>query len=373
VNVVGRLASLGLYLSLVVPSFSLLDKYTGLAGVIVHGTFVAAVIWFLRRTGLRSLNEGRAAMFAVAAWFAICGVFWVTFPVADGRVFGPGSDTDEAYDFAVREMLDGNYPYYVETYLANSVHHLPGALLLATPFVLLGTSAYQNLFWLPLFFVVAQRELRDGREALMLWLLVLLLCPAVMHSVVTGTDGVMNGLSVLVGMWAVARSHRSWTRLAASVLLALAVSNRPNFALALPPMFALLVAASGWATAFRWAAGTILLLAAINLPFYLHDPARFAPLEGLNRVTRFEPILPYAGYVLPGLATSLTVVLSTRVRTFMAAVAVVAFIQALFVVSGIALSSAQAGTLNLGYAGYGTFFVFSGTLASWYYRKAQGE
>jgi hypothetical protein len=262
-------------------------------------------------------------------------------------------------------MLDGNYPYYVETYLWNSVHHLPGALFLATPFVLLGTSAYQNLFWLPLFFVLARRELRDGGDALTLWLLVLLLCPAVMHSIVTGTDGVMNGLSVLVGMWAVARSRGPWTLVCASTLLALAISNRLNFALALPPMFALLAAASGRATALRWAAGTILLLAAINLPFYLHDPARFAPLEGLNRVTRFGPILPYAGYVLPGLATLLTVALSTRVRTFIAAVGVVAFVQALLVVSGIVLSSVQAGTVDFGYAGYGTFFVCSGSLASW--------
>jgi hypothetical protein len=303
----------------------------------------------------------------------VCAIFAVGFPVANSGLYGPGSDTDEAYDFAVREMLDGNYPYYAATYLGNAVHHLPGALVLATPFVLLGTSALQNLAWLPLFYVVARRELRNGWEALLLWLLVLLFCPAVIHGVVTGTDGGNNGLAVMVGMWAVVRSRGPWLHAAATVLFALALSNRVNFILALPPAFAALAAAAGRAAAVRWLAATVALLAAINLPFYFRDPARFAPFEGFDRITVLDLVVPYARYWLPALAALGTLVLSFYVRSFMSAAAVVSVVQAFLVTVSSVLWSIYMGHFDLGYAGYGTFFVFSGALSSWFYLEHYGE
>ena len=369
-----RLAWLGLYLSLVLPSVAQVAKYAGLAGIVLHAALVAAVLGALPRlVSFRRISERTASAMAVAVWVLVCVLFAVGFPIANSGLYGPGSDTDEAYDFAVREMLAGNYPYYVETYLWNAVHHLPGALILAAPFVLLGTSALQNLAWLPLFYLVARRELKSSGEALVLWVAVLVLCPAVIHGIVTGTDGGNNGLAVLVGMWAVIRSRGPWLRAAATVLFALALSNRVNFILAVPPVFAVLAAASGRAAALRWVTATVALLAVINLPFYFRDPDRFTPFEGFNRVTRLDMVIPYARYWVPGLAILSTLALSFRVRTFMSAVALVSAVQAFLVTSGAVIWSVDTGRLDLAYAGYGTFFVFSGTLAAWLYLKHYGE
>ena len=70
--------------------------------------------------------------------------------------------------------------------------------MLAAPFVLLGTSALQNLFWLPLFFVAIRKE-ANSRTALQL-ALVLVLSPGVMHEVVTGTGYASNTIYVLLGL-----------------------------------------------------------------------------------------------------------------------------------------------------------------------------
>src|SRR5437773_2523642 len=79
--------------------------------------------------------------------------------------------------------------YSRTTYLGNVLHQLPGAFVLAIPFVALGTSALQNLCWLPLFFLAVSKD-ANSRTALELALLVLVLSPEVIHEVVTGTGHV---------------------------------------------------------------------------------------------------------------------------------------------------------------------------------------
>jgi hypothetical protein len=57
---------------------------------------------------------------------------------------------------------------------------LPGALLLAVPFVLLGNSAHQNLFWLFAFLFSLNSYLKDRRLALLLLWVILALAPVVL-------------------------------------------------------------------------------------------------------------------------------------------------------------------------------------------------
>ncbi len=357
-----RLAPAALYASLVIPSLAQVHKYSGAWGL---GAYALASALALRWWPRPDVDRRTARRRALAASLVVAVLFFVAFPIANSGRFGPGSDTDEAYDLAVDALLTGRYPYEVETSLGNRVHHLPGALLLATPFVLLGSSAYQSLFWLPLFFVVARRELADEGEALALYLAVLVLSPVVLQQVVTGNDGVANGLSVLVTTWWVARSRSARARVVATAFLVLAVSNRPNFVLALLPLGMFLGTRDGWRSACVWAAGVGLGLAALNLPFLLYDPPAFAPLEGANRVSRFQDLLPYSGVVLPLAGGAMAAALSVRVRTLRGVFAVAAATQAFFVMAGLGLSSLQAGRLDLSYAGYGTFFLFFGALAAW--------
>ena len=59
-----------------------------------------------------------------------------------------GTDRDDALIILVRECLAGHYPYYSTTPGGNPLTPMPGAGLLAAPFVITGQIALQNLFWL---------------------------------------------------------------------------------------------------------------------------------------------------------------------------------------------------------------------------------
>ena len=96
--------------------------------------------------------------------------------------------------------MNGNYPYYVRTYLGQPPIPMPGAILLALPFVALGYSAYQNLFWLAVLFIVTWSYIGDRLSALGMVLMILALSAIVWHSVVTGIDRLSNGIYVLVAM-----------------------------------------------------------------------------------------------------------------------------------------------------------------------------
>ena len=86
--------------------------------------------------------------------------FGVIYPIANRGVSG-GSDRDEALNIAAAALWRGENPYYQRTYLGNVVSPLPGAILLAEPFVAIGNSAYGNLFWLALALVVPQGGRRE--------------------------------------------------------------------------------------------------------------------------------------------------------------------------------------------------------------------
>src|SRR4029077_7646420 len=129
----------------------------------------------------------------------------LVYPLANTHTPGAGSDDDDALNAATMRLLEGGSPYESRTYLGNAVHHLPGAFVLAAPFVLLGTSALQNLFWLAAFFLVVVRE-RGARTALRLAWLILALSPVVMQELVTGTGYLSNAVSVLLGLWWLVRT-----------------------------------------------------------------------------------------------------------------------------------------------------------------------
>ena len=142
-----------LWLALVIPSLDQVHKYAGWLGVAAYLAVTASAVALvprLRALVLR-LTERQSAWLGAATLLAVTLALVALYPVAQSLAIGPGSDSDDAHNVAVREMLHGRYPYYARTYLGNAVHDLPGFLLLSVPFVLLGNSAYANLFWLGAF------------------------------------------------------------------------------------------------------------------------------------------------------------------------------------------------------------------------------
>src|SRR5208337_1689916 len=230
----------GLACCLVIPSLLQVQRYCGNAGGMRNLLAAPSILWigykhvFLRL--LPKINERDAFWLAVGTLIAVLVVFVCLYPVAKAGIVGRGSDADNALNIATRALLKGRYPYYQSTYLGNPISPLPGSLLLAVPFVLLGNSAYQNLFWIAAFFVMAREWLASGRLALLLLWTILALSPVVWWELVTGGDILSNSIYVLVLLLVLVRSipNPNLTALSKTplaMLFGIGISSRANFAL----------------------------------------------------------------------------------------------------------------------------------------------
>ncbi|MCA1701797.1 MAG: hypothetical protein LC808_00410, partial [Actinobacteria bacterium] len=141
--------------ALLVPSLDVVEESGGAAGVLIYGLVVGLSGYLLLRTSILERFSDRVLL-ACAGLFlvAVTAIFVLGYPEANVHVLGAGSDRDDGLNQSAREILRLSYPYTERTYLGNEITSLPGAILVSTPFVVLGSSAYQNLFWLFVFVVV---------------------------------------------------------------------------------------------------------------------------------------------------------------------------------------------------------------------------
>jgi hypothetical protein len=367
----------GLGSCLILPSCGIVQKYFGNLALVFYLIAAPTFLWisyrFLSGPFLSRLSESHALYLTVATFVALGVMFAYVYPKANTQIMGHGSDADDALNLAAHELLNGRYPFYVETYLHNPIGILPGAVLLALPFVLLGGSASQNLFWLAAFFFSLSRTISSWRLSLMhLWTL-LIFSPVVMHQLVTGTDEVANSIYVLLFMlllvrWTASTDAPVWKKVLAAVLLGIALSSRANFVLVLPQFVSELTRRANWQVAAKYLAIVCAALLAVTLPFWLYDPERFSPLYNqANKVAAFHTLLPHAGFVIPVLGSFLALALAVqslrrRRPTWLRDCAIV---QAFFVFCVVTLSIARRGTFSLILIGYGVFFLFFGVYACW--------
>jgi len=111
----------------------------------------------------------------------------------------------------------------------------------------------------------------------------------------------------------------------------------------------------------------VALLALINVPFWLHDPGGFSPPEGVNRVTRFNDLLPFAGVLLPALAAGIAIAMGIprRAGSFIGLAGASGAYEAFLVTRGLVLASLIAGKFDSSYAYYGRYFLFVCSFACW--------
>ncbi len=347
-------ATVCLWLSLVFPSSFVVHKYLGWEGAAAYAIVVAMAVALMPRLP-EGLSDRNLFWQALATFLVIVVVFFVIYPIVNTHAPGSGSDDDDSINVGATALLTGHSPYARTSYLGNVLHHFPGTFVLAVPFVLLGTSALQNLFWLPLFFLAVREEARDGRTALQLAWLVLAFSPAVIHEVVTGTGYVSNTIYVLLGLWWLVRTkHRDIAALA----WGLALASRANFLFLAPLAFGWLWHHAGWRIALRATALTCVTAACLTVPFYLHDPRTFGPLDAANRLLVFNELFPHLGVALMALMAALAIGLSFTPMDAAALFRNCALVQAFPVVTGVVLSTLQEGHLNLWYARYGSFFAW---------------
>ncbi len=346
-------ANAGLWFALVFPSSFVVDKYLGWECTIAYAIIVALIVALKPQRAQRP-TERNLLRLTLLTLLLVAAAFLVIYPLVNTHIPGAGSDDDDALNQGARALLAGRFPYSERTYLGNVLHHLPGAFVLALPFVLLGTSALQNLFWLPLFFLTVRAE-TNGRTALHLACLVLVVSPAVMHEVVTGTGYVSNAIYVLLGLWWLARApHRD----VAAVAWGLTLASRANFLFLVPLAFGYLRQHAGLRPALRATAFTCATAACLTVPFYLHDRGNFGPLEAANRLLVFSQLLPHLGMVLMVLMAAFAIALSFAKMDAAALFRNCALVQAFPVVTSVALATVQNHRLDLSYARYGAFFAW---------------
>lgn len=364
----------GLAASILFPSAWVVQKFLGNIALAIY---VLAGLWFFlagyRMVLVPLLTFGQERFFtflAIATLVLLIGIFAVVYPLADAGIVGGGTDRDEALNIAVTEVLNGRYPYYQRTYLHGQITPFPGAFVLAMPFVLLGNSALQNIFWLSWFVLAMKHYFRSGISALLLLWLVCLLSPIVMNGFVTGGDLIANNLYVLLALYYVLRyaseGQYTWKTSASALFLGVSLASRGNFFLLLPLVFSFLVQHSGWKRALLTTALVCATSAAVILPFYFYDPAHFSPLQAANKLSFFDFILPHAGMIIPlvggcvacGLAFQR---MDTSLQTFWRNCALVQAVPSVSIAILAGLPSGQIAQFGW----YGMNFLFFGAIACW--------
>lgn len=365
------------------PSLGIVQKYFRTRGALIYVAIgLLLLLAALRRTArvhslIDALDRRWAWRLAAVLFLVLVVAFAVLYPlsnsgerswIATSGIAGGGSDRDESLNLGVTELLHGRYPYYAVTQLGNPVSQMPGSLMLAVPFVLLGNAALQNLAWCAVYFFVSVRLIGDVRQALALAVLLLAASPIVFQDLVTGGDLVTNSVMVLGAMMLVLNQDGgSWMTgqsLFASALLGVALSSRLSFLLLVPLLAERLVRRVG----VRQAAGSLLVaglaFVAITLPFYLYDPSGFAPLSIQNKFARFGDYVPERVVLLPALclAFSTAVALWPGPRDTADWLVKGALVLLMPAVLLVALVSIRSGGLLLRYSAYGIPAALVGAL-----------
>ena len=300
-----------------IPSLAMIERFFEVVlrylpdaplGVAITATqgFYLAVLWFGARWSfnrLYALRQGWINALFLLLLSVLFLAFLLIYPLADSGQLGFTSDRDEAIDIAVRQLLNGHYPYLCKAVsgihdgcpaMGNPIAPLPGALLLASPFVILGGSALQNFFWLVAFYVTLRQCLGDRKFPAVYLTTLLLFSPVVIAEILTGGDHLANALAVTVAIVLVlsATSVQGW--MLGGVLLGIALSWRAHFLLVAIPL--LVYHLRHGKLKALWVAGTAAAasFAVVTLPFWIASPAEFAPVHIQQRFSDFRHLLPHA-------------------------------------------------------------------------------
>jgi hypothetical protein len=307
-----------LALLLAFPSTGFIQKYTGLAGVTAYVAVVIGLVYLtacLARRFAPFLNR----MFRGLSILAIAGLaagFVVLHPFEDGRGPGKSSDRDEGLEMAVTRMSHGETPYYPSNKIAGPLSVLPGSMLLAAPFVALGNSGYQNVFWLNVFLFAAKCFFKDRATAVWLLAVPLAVSVAAQYEFVSGGDLIANGIFVaLLFLFALKcwedESSPAWQRWTACMLVGVALASRANFLLLVPLFGAAMWRVAGVKNALLVTSLAVIVTISITLPFYMNDPAGFSPLGSRNKLASVDHALPWASSAMIG-----TTVLASLLAAF---------------------------------------------------------
>lgn len=289
-------------------SAGLVQKYAGLVGVTGYTIIVGAALWVTREV-LRRWGETFDRYWLgllITFGLVLLGGFVVTHPLEDGRGPGLSSDRDEGLEMAVTRMASGMSPYYPSNTTAGPLSVLPGGIMLSAPFVAMGNSGYQNIFWLLVLAVAGSWWLKDRGLGLMLPGMLLASSPSMLYEFVSGGDLIANGIYVPVAMglcvqaWTDGTERVGW-RWCTVVLVGVVLASRPNFLLLLPLLGGILWRTMGVRRGFGVPLVAGLVAMALIVPFYLNDPQGFTPWIARKKLAVVDQVLPWAGQAMIGI------------------------------------------------------------------------
>jgi hypothetical protein len=247
------------------------------------------------------------------AWFLllfalITTAFAVLHPRSLTHPAGRSSDREDALQIELDAVTHHQYPYDRVTFLGNKPTPLPGALWLAFPFFAVGHVAWQNLFWLALFFLFTLSFFRHQATALLYLAVFLLLSPANFNDFVSGGDYLTNFFYIAIALCLFIRSlDRPLTLcIPAALFLGLTLSSRIVFAVILVPLLALALQRTSRARTLLLFAVTLATAAAVTLPVFMPHPIHRL-LEQLSQGSdklEFIPAALHPQQTLPLLAAA---------------------------------------------------------------------
>ena len=350
--------ALAFYAVLALPTAALVQVGWGRGAALLYLAALAGAMTLLRAAWprLRRALAPRATVWLALTLAALAIALAVAYPLLDGGGRRGGSDGDEQYEVAGAALVRSELLYAEPTYLGNPISVLPGALFMALPVALNGAMPALVWLWLAALAVWLARR-RGATHALAVLGAMVLLSPATLYSLASGSDYLANSIAVmllalaLVG-WPEGRGGRAIVAALLGVLLA----SRANFWFVLPLVAAGVAQRRGVARAARDMALTVAALAASVVPFYLADPARFTPLTTSNKLSLIAPQWPLFPALVLGATGLLSLLLALRGKRAPRALLLHgALVLLLPVLAGMAATSVRLGGWDLRYGSYALF------------------
>lgn len=306
-------------LTLIIPSIGCIQHSPLGNNAVVAYCFIALISLFFIYLKFRyifqsSLNDKQSNVISLVAIIIIFIIAAIGMMLVKKGVIPGGNVRDNTLEIAIAELLNGRYPYYVAVSLAEPITLLPGSLLLGMPFVFIGFTGFQNLFWLAIFFILIAKYFGNKKFFLSFILTIFLFTPVLIHELISGSDLLSNSIWIFlitIGVFYYT-DLSGWQRISLAIFSGIAFSSRFNFLLLTPFLFLTLSQRSNLKEALKYSITTIIVFTTLTAPFYLYDPNGFSPIHVKRFVNVFNDIIPHYGSFLLLATIVLIVLLSLR-------------------------------------------------------------
>jgi hypothetical protein len=300
--------ALGTALCWILCTIAQLQKYLSgrlaVSSCLLGGLAIAGLVFGLVHLYRRGLDVPRWTL--IVALMALLLSFAVVYPVAQKHILGKGSDREDALRVELVALVHHQYPYDARTFLNHRPTPLPGAMVLAFPFFLLGRIALQNLVWASAFCIFLLNFFSRRATALAFVLIFLITALENLNDFDVGGDYMTNIMYVAIALYlfyrALLRSETNWASVLSIVLLGIALSSRVVYAVTLVPVFALALQRTGWRRALKFTAGVIAVSLLVTLPVFAPHPVTRLLLQLNQNADKFD----YLPSFLPPVALPLS-------------------------------------------------------------------